>query len=236
MNNSRLTQTLKYQLSYFGWSSLWVYGISVFVIVALSLTVTLTVDGSSTSFGGLGGIAFLHLFILGCGIRSDLKLFLQHGIGRRTTFFNNLLGSFMCAVMLGLLCVIFDVIAGRWLNTSDYVYITGVPGFFTGWVVYICSFFFAWQLGALISLIYYRLNGLQKVIFNVLGVAALILIFTGTINYLGGITYEFGDDMIQSLIDGSVEIATYTALGLLVLAMIAAVGNYFLLRRAPIKE
>jgi len=236
MNNSRLKQTLKYQLSYFGWSSLWVYGISVVVIVTLSLLVTFTVNGSSTSFGGLGGVAFLHLFILGCGIRSDLKLFLQHGIGRRTTFFNNLLGSFICAVMLGLFCVIFDVIAGRWLNTSDYVYITGVPGFFTGWVGYVCSFFFAWQLGALISLIYYRLGALQKVIFSVLGAAALILMFTGTVRYIVGITDEFGDGMIRNFIDGSIDIMTPIALGLLVLAVIAAVGNYFLLRRAPVKE
>jgi len=77
---------------------------------------------------------------------------------------------------------------------------------------------------------------LQKVIFSVLGVAALIVMFTGIVRYIVGITDEFGDGMIQSFIEGSVEIATYSALGLLVLAMIATVGNYFLLRRAPIKE
>ena len=235
MNSLRLKQTLKYQLSYFGWSSLWVYGISVTVMAVVIALVAFSVTDSNIS-AGLGGVGFLHLFILGIGIRSDLKFFLQHGISRRTTFFNNLIGSFICAVMLGLFCEVFNLIFNRWIYISGYVDASGISGFFKGWIAYVCSFFFAWQVGALISLIYYRLGALQKVIFSVLGAGALVLGFSGAVRYIIGIADEFGDGMLQSLFEGSLDIVMPIALGVLILAMFSAVGNYFLLRRAPVKE
>jgi len=237
MKNSRLKQTLHYQLNYFGWSSLYVYGISVLIMIAIGLGVTHSLDiENSNIVGGLGGVGFVHLLILGIGgIRGDLKFFLQHGISRRTTFFSHLYGSLICAVILGLFCEVFNIVSNRWLNFSESIYVFSTPGFFTGWFTYIITFFFAWQIGALISLIYYRLSKMQQIVFSVIAIALIVLTFSSGIRYIVGFPDDFGN-LIQRIVENPIRGLSPWLLGTLLLSIIAALGNFLLLRRAPVKE
>jgi len=243
MNNSRLTQTLKYQLSYFGWSSLWVYGIAIGVISIIGLLITTAVyDGSVTHISGIGGVGFIHLLIVGiCGIRSDLRFFIQHGIGRRTTFFSNFYGSIICSVVLGLFCEVFNLISYYWLGFTIYGSAFTVQGFLTNWMMYSFAFIFAWQVGALISLIYYRLNKMQQIIFTVIAIATVVFGFTYGIRFLVRAdeallnTFDYAIETIVGNLFGFTfgSLATWAAL---LVGMLAALGNYLLIRRVQIKE
>jgi len=235
MKDSRLKQALYYQLNYFGWSSLYVYGIAIAVIVTIRFFVTVSVSENNV-VAGIGGVGFFHLLIMGiAGIREDLKFYLQHGIGRRTTFFSHLYGSLICGAGLGLFCVVFSIVTGYLfgLNASGSVFT--IQSFFVSWMLYTISFFFAWQIGALISLIYYRLNRMQQVVFSVIAVAAIIFTFSGGIRHVIGISGEL-DDIIPGILENPLDIISPVVWALLLFGILAAIGNYFLLRYAQVKE
>ena len=230
----KIKQALNYQLSYFAWSSLWVYGIAIALMCILGAWTVITVNDVNVSTG-LGGVAFVHLLVFGIGIRGDLKFYTQHGISRRTTFLSHLYGSLICAVAVGLLCSIFNVIAGRWLGFSGGYEDHNIINFLTDWIMYISVFIFAWQIGTLISMIFYRLNNLQKVVFSVLSIGFLIFAFVVGIRYIVNFTEDF-EALVIRLTEGAFAVISPTLIITFSLAILAMCGNYLLLRRSPIKE
>ena len=257
MNNLRIKQALHYQLDYMLKAALWVLGIIGAIIIILSVIVQVAVSGeagnyvadlgftnfsigpvASFTFFNIGAIITIMLFITGIsGIREDLKFFLQHGIGRKTTFLSTLFTSLASGIVLGLICEIATMISDRFPMTiaSGLGFVS--TGFFGGWLLHTLTFFFAWQLGALISLIYYRLGKYQKVIFSVAAIALIMfglrVSITHLVNFL--IPYFPGLELTYASVR---ELITPlgTALITFVLGALTSVGNYLLLRRAPAKE
>ena len=237
MKNAKLKQALSYQLSDFAYNSLYVYGIALLVIAGLAIFAT-TSEGNIITNVGIGGVGFIHLLVLGiAGIRSDLRFFIQHGIGRRTTFFSNLYGSIICSIALGLFCEIVNVsvsLLPGFVVETEWL----VQSFLISWLSHAVMFFFAWQIGALISLVYYRLSKTQQIVFTVLAIAALVL----GVRVLGvlGVMIEHLTGAIQ--LDATVFVIPVYAPTLtmpvivLIIAILAAVGNYLLIRRVQIKE
>jgi len=235
MKNSRLKQALYYQLDYFGWSSLYVYGIAIAAMAAIGLLIT-TSGGNGNASLSIGGVGFVHLLIMGIAeIRSDLKFFLQHGISRRTTFFSHLYGSLICGAALGLFCEFFSLVTSRWLGLAGGGSAFAIQNFLAGWLLHTVTFFFAWQIGALISLIYYRLNKMQQIVFSVTAIAAIIFAFSSGIRFLVRVSDELGD-IIQRALENTLDFTGAAIWVILLLGILAAAGNYFLLRRAQVKE
>ena len=222
-------------MNYFAWSSLYVYGISIAVFVAIGFIATISVNAGNVNVG-ISGVGFLHLFILGiAGIRSDLRFYLQHGISRRTTFFSHLYGSLICSAAIGLFCKIFNLFAGLLPvytgGGSDFT----IQSFLTGWMTHTLVFFFAWQIGALISLIYYRLGMMQQIVFTVAAITAILLTLLSSVRYAVSVSDGLGG-MAQSAVESSFGFTSTLILATLLLGTLAAAGNYLLLRRAQIKE
>jgi len=234
MYTSRLKQAIRYQLSYFGWSFLYVYGIAAAAIIAIGSMITINAsDGISIT--GIGGVGFVHFLIMGiAGIRCDLRFFIQHGIGRRTTFFSNLYGSLICSAALGLFCEVFNFISHNLLGLTFYGSAFTFQGFFTSWLAYTFTFFTAWQVGALISLIYYRLSKMQQIVFCVTTIAIFMLAVSGGIRRLVGLGDDLG--LVQTIVENIVLLTGLTAWVGLLVGILAAAGNYLLLRRVQIKE
>jgi len=226
MKESSLKKALIYQLNSIGWSSLYVYGITVAILIAIGLFAFISItDGDM--FISIGGVGFFHFLVIGIsGIREDLRFFLQHGIGRRTTYFSNLFGSLISSVAVGLFCVIFNLIGGQLLGFSQNG-VSTFSSFVFSWISYSCIFFFAWQLGALISLIYYRLSKTQQIVFSVIAIAIVIFVFFNGIRYL-----------IQNIdeLEAIIRIEMGATWFLLLIGSLSAAGNYFLIRRAQIKD
>ena len=243
MGNMRLKQALHYQLDYMFWASLWVLGITsaIFIVSVLLSGVAAAgnfvfVVNAGYDYGQFTGnanaIFTIFLFVIGIvGIRSDLKFFLQNGMGRNTTFFSNLLASIIVGVVLGFINeVITVVIAMLFVNAMN-------PGsnFMQNWAVSSAVFIGAWQIGALISLIYYRLNRLGQVIFTISAIALVVFGFGAFANYF----LRDPDAMIERIeefVTVSQNIAINTTLITLAIAAVAAAGSFLLIRRAQIKE
>ena len=236
MKDSRIKKALLYQLDYVGLSCLYVYGVAILVACAIGVGfVSFTVQGASVRFN-LGPIVFFHFLILGIvGIREDLRFFLQHGIGRRTTYFSHLYCSLVSGIAIGLLSVLFDTIWGYVFSFFRDGLAFSIQGLLAGWLMHFIYFFFAWQLGVLISMIYYRLGKLNKVIFSVAAVVTVVYVLPRVIFSLAGVAGNLRD-FIQRIIEIPSILLTYTLLVALLLGILAAAGNYLLIRRAPVKD
>ena len=235
MKGSRLKQALYYQLSDFGWSSLYVYGITAAIVVAIGFLVTTSTSESGIDFG-IGIVGFVHLLIVGIdGIREYLRFFLQHGIGRSTIFFSNLFASLICSIALGLFCELFNLFTGYWFSDAVFGHAFAVRGLIVGWMLHAVFFFFAWQVGAMISLIYYRLNKVQQSVFSVASIATIILAFSGGIRRLASASDEFVD-MIQRAVDNPLGLTSIVFWAVLALGILSAVGSYLLIRRVHVRE
>jgi hypothetical protein len=136
---------------------------------------------------------------------------------------------------LGLFCEIINFISFHWLGFGSYSYVANAQNLFSSWFSYIVLFFFAWQTGALISLIYYRLGKMQQVVFSVTAIAAIVFGFSSMIRLHVGAGGDLGD-LIKILIENGTGFFTMGIWVGLAFGMLAAVGNYLLLRRVQIKE
>jgi hypothetical protein len=141
------------------------------------------------------------------------------------------------AVVVGFICQVLAVALSAW---SDLIMIDmfggtidSTTGFFTGWVLTTGVLFVAWQLGALISLIYYRLSKRGIIIFS----AAAIILFVASINFFARRAGDLGDAIITLVIPATEPVTRNTptiALMILIIAALAILGNFVLIRRAQI--
>jgi len=237
MKISRLKPALIYQLSYVAWTSLCVLGI-VAAIMILTGTGTFFFFGTNDYTTGsyfVGGTIAVTFFVIGAGgIREDLKFMLQHGIGRKTTYLSNILGSLISGAALGLICEVLNLASIRWPVLSAGTLFLTDGGLFEGWMLHTLSFFIAWQMGSLISLIFYRMNKTQKIVLITFIIAMAVFSFIFGLNRLI-INVDGFVDMVVGFAENPLE------LGLLVLPLVAlgaivSVFNFLLIYRAQIKE
>jgi len=238
MINSRLGPVLRYNLEYVAWSCLYVFGISAAIMLIANfgrvvIPENIYVEGSFFNFAAIGVVLY---FILGiAGVREDLRFLLQHGMGRKTTFYGNLFCSLIAGIVLALFCMIVELAARNWAGFPAAGSIFPYHGFFVGWLSHIASFFFAWQFGIILSLIYYRLNKIQQIAFSVVGIAIIMALSAFGIRSLVVNIADF-EEAIRRLVDNPPEIMMPAVLVLGGLGIVAAFGNYLLLRRAQVRE
>jgi len=184
----------------------------------------------------VGAVALFSLFIVGIvGIREDIKFLLQHGMGRRTVFFSTLLASIICAVAVGLVSEGFNLISSHWAE-FPFVGLTFNDmghGFLAGWLFHAGIFFCAWQLGTFISLLYYRMNKIQMIIFSVAAGGVILLLMQGFARRVIADVDVWIENFMYAMENlHLVNISTVT----LVIGSAAAAFSFMLIRRAQIKE
>jgi len=204
MNTMNLKPAIRYQLEYIGkffmFAFVIVAAVMALLYIILEARIILSIDhadGFNISTNLVSMITIM-LFVIGIvGIREDLKMYLQFGAGRRTVFVSTLISTLITGVVLGLICEL---------------------RFMIGFMMTAAGFFLAWQLGALISLIYYRLNLIGIIVFSVAGGAVMLFCLPFIIIHV------------------SQSYQTFLLLPLLLFGALAAAGSFLLLRRAPVKE
>jgi len=253
MNTLRIKPAMRYQLNYMFWASLISFAIMTAVlIIVVFFSTTIRIDEVEQTIVNLGvvdfafesemivnfnigGVLIIMLFIVGVGgTREDLRFFIQHGIGRKACFLSTLFSSLIVGAVYALVCELLNL---AFINLALFP-VSGFHhsdiGFFGGWLLHTLTFFIAWQLGALISLIYYRLNKIGKVIFSVAAVATLSFGIPRFIDHLIGFVFS-GD------VDGT-AFAEFFANPLntipitLAFSVVFALGNFLLIRRANVKD
>ena len=256
MTKLRIGPAMRYQIDYMLWASLSILGIIIGIMLILSIFVAGAVAAGDEGLGAVVIMGFLNVgdglvnmsfnvasvltitfFIFGVGgIREDFKFFLQHGMGRTTTYLSVIFISLLSGAAWGLICQILTVISNNWAAFPA----TGMgfpdSNFIVGWLLHTLSFFFAWQLGTVISLIYYRLGKTQKVIFSVAAIALIVFVIPNSISYL--VNFFISGDIGEYRTAFVSFFENPLSLTLIVLAfgVICALANFLLLRRAQARE
>ena len=257
MKTMSLKKAMNYQISYMSEAVAWFFGIvsAIGLILWLISSIATGTAGvislpfvGNINIGGYEGninmdinmaaMLTIMLFIVGIvGIREDLKMFVQHGMGRYTVYFSTLLISLLVGAVMG---VVFEIINMLRANVAGFplsaVAFGSPEGFIAGWFMSFSAIFFVWQFGAAISLVYYRLSGIKSVIFTVVGVAILISgtartvidAFTAVIANPDAVATTGFEALLLGQID--------TVGWILAAGIICAVINFFLIRHAQIRE
>lgn len=247
MTHNHLGKALRYKLR----SSL--PGIAIFYAIAIvvlsgiligALRIIINFEEVKTgSISGFGMAAAIMVFVVGIvTIREDLRLFIQHGIGRRTIFIMESLTILIISFILAIgerLLISAGVAFTR--NNPDIQVVdlyqnlfmerTLVQSSLATHLESIAAFFAviagAYFTGMLISLVFYRLNKLWTVI---VAVGAPLFLFVGLPILMNYFALSFEAPMNFLLSSPWIFIGC-TLAGTAVIALL----NWLLLRRAPIK-
>jgi len=184
----------------------------------------------------VGAVALLSLFIVGIvGIREDIKFLLQHGMGRRTVFTSTFLASLISAAAIGLINEGFNLISSHWA-AFPFVGLTfdGMNhGFFAGWLFHVGILFCAWQLGTFISLLYYRMNKIQQIVFSVVAGGFILLVMQGFVRRVVVDVDVWIENFMYTLENlHLINISMIT----LIIGLVAAAFSFMLIRRTQVKE
>ena len=242
MKTMNLWPAVLYHIEYALIALAWTFGIVGAISIAGSIFFESFVFMGSTDAGSYvsfnaGAVALVMFFIFGVGgTREDLRFFLQNGMGRRTTYWSTIISALISGAAVGLLGEGFNLLFRLWPAFP----ITGMnfnhaSGFFIGWLMHIGSFFFAWQLGALFSLIYYRMNKNQQIVFSV-ALAATFVIGLPRIIIRMIPSVEAFEAMVETMFYNFFAIPSNWAILIFALGVLAACGNFFLIRGANVKE
>ncbi|MCL2391767.1 MAG: hypothetical protein FWC66_04045 [Oscillospiraceae bacterium] len=258
MINLRLAPAMHYQLKAMLKAALWILGILALITVALNLLAGLHVEQitqypyepgvivdidemgitvrSNLVFFSVGSILLITLFIIGiCSIREDFKFFLQHGLGRRTTYLSTLFINLISGAVFGLLCTILNIIGNHFPSFPAYGISFPVDNFFFVWILHTLSFVAAWQLGAFFSLVYYRMNKMQQIVFTVIAIAIVIFAIP---SFIEEIIFFFVPNVaimgaaLTSFFGNSFGLAT----SLFAFGLVTALMNFLLIRRVQVKN
>jgi len=196
-------------------------------------------SGMGIHVSGLAGIFALMLFIIGiAGTREDLRFFLQHGMSRKTTYVSTLLTSIIIGVVYALVSELayLAIINLPILANSNitFGFRASGAGFFNRWLSGTLLLFFVWQLGALISLIYYRMNTIAKIIFSIVAGTTILFGIPALAGYLA--FTGRADIILNSAFFDFLSTPVGTVFIFVTLGAITTLGNFLLIRRAPIKK
>lgn len=189
----RLSRAFKFQLKEIIKSIASFYGV-IFLFVFLVIGISYNSSGGNGSFGGFELCTIVMFFVTMLSmIRSDFLLFLQHGYSRKTLFLSTTLCLISTSAVVSLIEIILYKIFNHFVPYNGmfiqgygaaYVRDAGVKGMIDEYLWKFFLYILAGVIGMFISLIYYQMNKLQKIIVSV-GVPFLfIVVFPLSDHYL----------------------------------------------------
>lgn len=180
----RLSRAYKFQLKEIIKPIASFYGI-FFLFILLFISLAYTSGDGSVRFGGFEFTTIVMLFVTMISmIRSDFLLFLQHGYSRKTLFLStNLCLITTTAIVVFIETVVYKIFSnllpyqGMFLQGYGAAYVNdaGAKGLIDEYLWKFFLYILAGAIGIFISLLYYRMNKLQKTIVSV-GVPALFIV------------------------------------------------------------
>lgn len=167
---------VKYQLWEGKRSLIIFYGI-IYAIYTLAIVATKTFSPETLGISGIELSSMIFLFILGLNLFSEsFRMFLQNGLSRKTLFFSLVLSILPIAAFMAIVDSINGVVAsllvdyeGMYLQIYGLRYGTGIGVLQTieGLFWYITAYAMVAMLGLLITMIYYRLNKMGKLLISI---------------------------------------------------------------------
>lgn len=245
----RILPAFRYSIKGYLKASIIFGGIMVIVYIFLNILLGLAIDGGSANIASFEISSFIFMFILGItSIREDLRMFIQHGIGRKTSFIT----SVLCALSIGLLLSVFGELlmatsAAIFYNNNEiivqsfYQSIMGIEIMTFGQHLFSILVNFsigltAYFSGMFCSLIFYRLSKFGKLLVAI-GVPAFFIILLPLIARTGpGSIFMQGIGKLFVNMANLIAVSNwYLILFALIITLVFAVFCRLLVRRAPIQ-
>lgn len=184
MNKTTIKSALRFRMK----SNLQAVGVLVGVVALVVLSIILGVTtfrfegfSENVTLSMFGFAAIIFSFVMGITtVREDLRLFIQHGIGRKTTFIVNLLATAITSLVLAVACCIFIQLPAVF-NTSVTLTDIYQQMFFRDTIghalpfadLMVCGLLCfvvcccAQLSGIIVSLVYYRVNRFWTVVISI---------------------------------------------------------------------
>lgn len=230
------------------------YGVMILVTAAVAVsfiktTISFGGETSSGSFSSYGASACIMAFVFGiCYVREDLRLCIQHGIGRRTVFVSELLSALSICIIVAvageLLLATAQAVTAEYKNLQISDLYQGIYAdwklrelslgqHFESMLLNLSMLLGAYMAGMFISLTFYRLNKVWKII---VAVGAPVLLFVGLPILLNatGPAPKMGR-MMAGFMDWVLSSPWAWVFVFMLGAVALAILNWLLIRHAPIK-
>lgn len=248
MNRMNLKGALVYDLRA-SLRSMGIFFLVMTLVWMLNLVLAVSLGGESFHFNGFEMASAVYMFVVGIvSIREDLRLFLQNGCGRPTVFVTQLVLGLFAAIVLaalgGLMMELFRLLGSWAFPQLKIVSLYELMGLAEGqnraaavlegmgYIFFQCLP--AFLFGMMVSLAYYRMTKLGKVIFSIAAPGVFFVglpILVGNNPDLASAILAFARDFYNAF---QSTLAFVAALSLIA-ALLFALGSWMLLRRAPVR-
>lgn len=253
MNNQlRISPAFRYIFQGYLRSAGMFAALTIMIFVALGIIFGITSNSSSSV--NMNGASFQFaslIFIMVVGIvsiREDLRMLIQHGIGRKTSFIASCLAAMAIALSLAVFSEIinaaFTAITSGQQNITVYSWISmllpeGEMGFSLYLLSIVISFSFllgAYFMGMFISLVFYRLSKSWRLVVAI-GVPAFFIIILPLFARTAAGQTLFGaiSRLLLNMAELIAQSAWYLVLFALAFALVFAFFSRLLTRRAAIQ-
>lgn len=225
-----------------------IYYLVIVLILALSLlsVVTIRFSGGTASMP-FNFISGWFLFVIGlCTFKEYFLYFVQNGVSRRSFFVSKLLAMGTLCILVALVDSLLALLCTRLFPWGDFQFAFFAGAFQEGAAGYllelgytVCQNLLVFAAGSFITVLYYRLNKVGKLIVSI-GVPALLL-FGLPVLMVG--TASGGSTILHTLVNWVADALIWVfndpgrvCLLLLVLTAILLVCTWLLQRRAAVKS
>ena len=244
----KVKASYRYQLYDVGYSTVTFY--IIYLLATLLLTGLFTIGLSSNSGvfqGGQEVVSAIFIFVVGlCTFKDNFRLMLQNGVSRRSAFLGHLCTALTVALGMALVDQIVTLIYRlvTWLMPNirlitAYGMLFGQqgPAAILGAVVFSFAAYLAlFSIGYCISILFYRLGRLGKVLVGA-GVPVFLFIIFPTLDgaFTGGKVTEALWNFLRFIFGANTGSPLRAVISFLVIAAIARAFAWLLMRRAEVK-
>ena len=251
MNKRNIAPALRYNLhDYFRAAGIFYVIIAVITVVIIAtFLLQKQPAGSDYSIIMFSMAATITVFVFGiCSVRDDLRLCLQHGVGRISAFWAELVASVLVCLALAVACELLLALTQFATQNYDNIFVgdiyqlvflreqTGalsVSQHLAGILFSFPLLLVAHSCGMFFSLLFFRLNKRWTVIVAI-GLPVFFLIGLPYLSTIPAISHVLGPVVIKSL-DFIFSGVGQWSLCLFLAALILTFLNWLLIRRTPIK-
>ncbi len=252
--NKQLSILPAFRYSIKGYLKSSVVFVGIIILVFLFLAVLMGILSSQTTAGSISGgsfefSSFIFLLVIGIvAIREDLRMLIQHGLGRRTCFISSLLCAAVIAMALAifaeLLSTLLIAISANYQNiavssftqmlfqTESLSFAQHLLAVIINFSIMLCSYF----VGMFCSLVFYRLPKYWKLVVAI-GVPAFFVILMPLFSQtkIGAAFFAALSKFLDKLIELIAASSWYLVLFVLIIALVVAGLCFLLIRRADIQ-
>lgn len=229
-------------------------GVAAFLIIMLTITIAIAVTANisirlsgdiTIMFNAFETAAAIASFVIGIvSIREDMRLLIQYGVGRRTAFLSEIAVAVMITMIMSVAGILIALIGGSLAAGNENIVINTLYSFIYAqraallsptaifmetflwnFIIYLSAYF----TGMFISLMFYRLSKVWKVIAAIgLPILFLVILPTVLVKSLPGLViYIFSIDSFTNPWTG-IKIGFLNSI-------VFGIASWLLMIRAPIK-